>query len=284
MTIYQNTPYTYRIGWTSTGMNYYGVRYAKDCYPSDLFVTYFTSSDYVAAYIKEHGHPDIIEVRRAFTDEDRVNRARLHEHRVLKRMKVRSRDDYLNKSDGISWNLSPEEISIMVKESNKKRVEEGTHNWVGDGTYQRKFQQDRLAAGTHPFQDIDVINKRMENISGKNNWRYDHTCYDLIHEDGRTYSGTQYDFRKMYPDIPGDHLSEVVRDKSDRKRVDGWRLITTPAKPTAIIYHFRHDCGDEFIGTVAEFRKKYPKINKGNLYEVAAARRTKIVGWTIVNR
>jgi hypothetical protein len=45
-------------------MNYVGVRYAKDCHPSDLFVTYFTSSDYVAEYIKEHGMPDIIEVRK----------------------------------------------------------------------------------------------------------------------------------------------------------------------------------------------------------------------------
>lgn len=106
MTIYTNTPYTYRIGWSKTGMNYYGVRYAADCHPSDLFVSYFTSSEYVAQYIKEHGNPDIIEVRRTFTGEERVNKAILHEQKVLQRIGVVGRQDYLNKHDGRAIDLS----------------------------------------------------------------------------------------------------------------------------------------------------------------------------------
>jgi len=39
----------------------------KNCHPSDLFVTYFTSSKYVAAHIKEYGLPDIVEVTQTFT-------------------------------------------------------------------------------------------------------------------------------------------------------------------------------------------------------------------------
>lgn len=104
MTIYTNTPYTYRICWSSTGMKYYGVRYAKDCHPSDLFVTYFTSSVYVKDYIKEHGLPDIIEIRKVFTGENRVTLAREWEHDVLKRIRVTIREDYLNKTDGKAIN------------------------------------------------------------------------------------------------------------------------------------------------------------------------------------
>lgn len=106
MTIYQNTPYTYRISWSDTGMNYYGVRYAKNCHPSDLFVTYFTSSKHVKNYIKEHGMPDIIEIRKTFTSKDRVNEAQTHEHRALKRLKASTRTDYLNKTDNKS--IAPE--------------------------------------------------------------------------------------------------------------------------------------------------------------------------------
>lgn len=100
MTIYSNTPYTYRIKWTSTGMNYYGVRYATDCHPDDLFVTYFTSSKYVAEYIKQNGLPDVIEIRRVFTSESRVNDARAWEHRVLMKISAASNPVFLNRSTG----------------------------------------------------------------------------------------------------------------------------------------------------------------------------------------
>jgi hypothetical protein len=117
MSIYTNTPYTYRIGWSKTGMNYYGVRYAADCHPSDLFVTYFTSSTYVADYIKEHGNPDIIEVRKTFTGEDRVAKAKNIEGRMLVRLNAAKRDDYLNKRDGNGqWS---DEIAIKHRQATK---------------------------------------------------------------------------------------------------------------------------------------------------------------------
>ena len=82
MYLQHNTPYTYFIQWSKTGMKYYGVRYAKDCHPSDFWVTYFTSSDTVSEYVQEHGNPDIIQIRKTF---DNTTRARLWEHTVLKR-------------------------------------------------------------------------------------------------------------------------------------------------------------------------------------------------------
>jgi len=67
MSIY--TPYTYLIGWSEHKKYYYGVRYAKGCHPSDLFNPYQTSSKFVKAFIQSFGLPDIIEVRKIFTDE-----------------------------------------------------------------------------------------------------------------------------------------------------------------------------------------------------------------------
>jgi ssDNA-binding Zn-finger/Zn-ribbon topoisomerase 1 len=100
MCIYINTPYTYRIQWTKTGMNYYGVRYGKKCRPDEFWVKYFTSSDSVTKYRKEHGEPDLIEIRKIFTGNDRVNEACEWEHRVLKRLDVVGRIDYLNRGNG----------------------------------------------------------------------------------------------------------------------------------------------------------------------------------------
>jgi hypothetical protein len=99
-------------------MNYYGVRYAADCHPSDLFVTYFTSSTYVADYIKEHGLPDVIEIRRTFTGEDRRQRAILHEQRALKRLKVVGRPDYLNKHDTKAIDVCDPAVAAKIKATN----------------------------------------------------------------------------------------------------------------------------------------------------------------------
>lgn len=95
-----NIPYTYRIKWSKTGMNYYGVRYAKNCHPDEFWIKYFTTSDYVTKYRKEHGEPDIIQIRKKFLTENRVDDAREWEHRVLTRLDVIDRGDYLNMSNG----------------------------------------------------------------------------------------------------------------------------------------------------------------------------------------
>jgi hypothetical protein len=200
MDIYPNTPYTYRIGWSKTGMNYYGVRYAKDCHPSDLFVTYFTSSEYVADHIKEHGLPDIIEVRQTFTTPSRVDEAREWESRVLTKLKVTKNTKYLNQSTGkgippLIGDLNPmrksenkekflevvrsaehrykQGIPVRQKvlegthhfigsEVNKKRVENGTHQFLG-GEIQGKSSRARVENGTHNFLGGEILKQMIEN-------------------------------------------------------------------------------------------------------------------------
>ena len=99
--IYQ--PYTYFIKWSEHDRQYYGVRYTQELnYRSpedDLWIVYFSSSPEVEEFREKHGEPDIVQVRRKFNDPDK---ARLWEHKVLKRMNVANDDRWLNRSDGLS--------------------------------------------------------------------------------------------------------------------------------------------------------------------------------------
>lgn len=79
-----SVPYTYYITHLPSGRGYYGVRYANRCHPSDLWVTYFTSSSIIWDLIKLDGKEKFkTEIRKTFeTAAEAIN----WEHRVLKRI------------------------------------------------------------------------------------------------------------------------------------------------------------------------------------------------------
>jgi len=104
MNIYQhtnpdknNTPFTYLIGWSALNKWYYGCRYRKGCHPTDLWTTYFTSSDEVKQFRREHGEPDVIQVRHVFSANQQ---AKLWESRVQTAIPRTSRIHWLNKKFG----------------------------------------------------------------------------------------------------------------------------------------------------------------------------------------
>tara|TARA_R110000737_G_C14306656_1_gene437069 strand:- start:19 stop:588 length:570 start_codon:yes stop_codon:yes gene_type:complete len=81
-------------------MSYYGVRYAKNCCPTELWVKYFTSSKHVKAYALKYGAPEVISIRKTFgTDTDK---AREYECSVIKRARLVENDKYLNHTDNIA--------------------------------------------------------------------------------------------------------------------------------------------------------------------------------------
>ena len=94
-----------------TNTFYYGVRYAHGCDPSELFVTYFTSSKYVTNLIKCFGVDSFqYEIRKTFSNADK---ARKWETKVLKRINAVSRNDFINKTDNIS--IDPKCASKSMK-------------------------------------------------------------------------------------------------------------------------------------------------------------------------
>lgn len=105
-----NIPYTYLIGWSEFNKWYYGVRFSKTCRPSDLWVTYFTSSKHVKSFREKFGEPDILEIRKTFKTS---KAARDWEKRVLIKMEVTDDDRWLNQTNNIS--ISSESCSKASK-------------------------------------------------------------------------------------------------------------------------------------------------------------------------
>ena len=93
----ESIPFTYLLKHIPTNKYYYGVRYRKGCHPKDLWKTYFTSSKKVKSLIKKYGKKSFIfEIRKTFkTQQQALN----WEHKVLKKMKVVYRNDFLNQTD-----------------------------------------------------------------------------------------------------------------------------------------------------------------------------------------
>ena len=87
-------PYTYCITFKPTGQRYYGVRYAKDCHPDDLWKTYFTSSKEIKRLILLYGVSSFeYEVRRVFNTSVQ---ARDWEAKVLTRLDAHKSSKWIN--------------------------------------------------------------------------------------------------------------------------------------------------------------------------------------------
>jgi len=93
------TPYTYLIGWSSHNKWYYGRRTRKGCHPEELWVKYFTSSKHVKSFAKQHGKPDIIQIRRVF---DNSKKCADWETKVLRRVPVDKVQEFL----ALGWEIS----------------------------------------------------------------------------------------------------------------------------------------------------------------------------------
>lgn len=97
-------PYTYLLKHIPTSRVYYGCRYAEGCHPNEFWKSYKTSSKYVKQLIElieEYGEDSFVydEIRKTFSDEQKC---REWEHKVLRRMKVINREDFINKTDNKS--------------------------------------------------------------------------------------------------------------------------------------------------------------------------------------
>jgi hypothetical protein len=173
------TPYTYLIGWPDHNKWYYGVRYANNCNPAELWITYKTSSKFVNEFVKLHGEPSIIEVRKVFNSKEL---ARLWEHKVLKRLKVVKSNKWLNKTDNKSieplcGNLHPHYGKKSVNSHSYgikrpyvsiiKKKEWSKNNPMHNNDCKQKSIVARSGDCHHMKNPIVK-----EKVSGKNNWIY----------------------------------------------------------------------------------------------------------------
>lgn len=95
------TPYTYVVLFPSLNQLYYGVRYARNCHPSELGVDYKSSSRHVKRLLEIHNDAIFI-VRKIFAD---IESATVWETRVLKRMNAARHNSFLNKHNNCLFPL-----------------------------------------------------------------------------------------------------------------------------------------------------------------------------------
>lgn len=174
----KRTPYTYLIGWPSLNRWYYGVRYAKNCHPSDLWITYFTSSAYVKEFVDQHGNPDIIKIHKVFADE---KEARAFESKMLKRMSVTKKEKWLNKHDIIAVDpiCVPRGDNHWTKQHTEQHIESmklmsGDNHWTKQDTCEALLHKEmsaergaeRWSSGNNP----SLLPKSLAKKSGDNHW------------------------------------------------------------------------------------------------------------------
>lgn len=220
-TYLDRTPYTYFIAWTDKTTNlivacYYGVRYSKNCHPDDLWITYFTSSEYVQDYRELHGKPDIIQVRKIFVNNNNVSNALAWEEKVLRRMKSVNSPVFLNRGNsGKSFYVDPLENSINTKKQ-----------WE-DPEFRILVSKSASAQLTAQWKDSEFRNSMSLASSirntGHSHPRFDHTVYSFEHKDGSIENLTRYDMKIKY-NLRGCSITEIIKGR--RKSYAGWKLIS----------------------------------------------------------
>jgi hypothetical protein len=96
------TPYTYSLLHKASGLRYFGARYSKDCLPSDLWKSYFTSSKHVAKLISISGVEAFhVKITRVFGSKAEAGR---WENKLLNRVDAVKNPKMLNRHNGMGKN------------------------------------------------------------------------------------------------------------------------------------------------------------------------------------
>ena len=149
-------PYTYLIGWPDQDKWYYGVRYAKGCDPTDLWNPYTTSSNHVKQFVQQHGVPSVRQIRKTFNTSAE---AKLWESKVLKRMKVVHKDQWLNKHDKMAAPEQKGDLHWARKDPQKaKNVLGGENNYLYTKPGALEKRQNRMRHN-NPTSSIEVREK-----------------------------------------------------------------------------------------------------------------------------
>ena len=137
------TPYTYLIGWSRFDIWYYGVRFSKNCHPSDLFKSYFTSSKHVHTFCLAFGFPDVIIVKNIF---DNKQKALIHENKILRRLNAHTHPKMLNASNGYGKYFGDSSGKKQSQEHIIKRTSQriGTKHPIGTSEKISKVHKNKI--------------------------------------------------------------------------------------------------------------------------------------------
>lgn len=150
--------YTYLLKHIPTNTFYYGVQYGKKSNPINFWIRYFTSSKYVHKLIEEYGKESFTyEIRKTFNT---TEQAQNWEKKVLRRLKVDQRKDFINKNPGLGFGYSSgEKHWAFGKKYTQKHIENNV-----DG--QKKNPAWSKTPKNHPSRKVLAENAK-KNFTGK---------------------------------------------------------------------------------------------------------------------
>ena len=240
------------LGWRNQDTWYYGVRFAKGCDPTDLWVKYKSSSQLVKAYAQKHGDPDVVRIMRIFSSgEDACN----HEKRFIQRWGLVHSNRFLNRAVsnqrgrspvGMRRNHTPETIEKMRASWAKRRaagyVRKGRKKTNDERAAIAERQRRRFQNASHRDRQQRIIRIACEAAARANRGRKRPDHVSELFTKRRSQTGTRY------PTPRG-----LLRRQNDLFTED---LITTWCKnPDVVIsYHSyvlgvkRNDIEESWIG------------------------------------
>lgn len=182
------TPYCYLIGWTEHNIWYYGRRTGKNCHPSDFWEKYFTSSKLVKEFRATHGEPDVIEIRRVFTN---IRTCCKWETRVLTKLNAARNLRFLNQTNGDEKYDTTGKTAVIDIDGKTRLVDCETYRLNShvlinhrtgktyeqiSGEIQGKIRRESITGENNPFygktHTEETISKIKEKLSGENNIFY----------------------------------------------------------------------------------------------------------------
>lgn len=223
--------YTYLIGWSKMNRWYYGCRYAKNCTPTDLWKTYFTSSNYVKNFRKDHGDPDIMQIRRVFDSKDKCIE---WENKVLQKMNVIKEEKWLNKTNNRA-------IIIENKEQWKKNMT-GVKKTLTEKLLKAKKLNGILSRGKSKPKPSGFGKKISESKIGKS-WYYNPiTLEETFSKENLTLQGF---IKSRSPKTKhGGNRGKYDKNRSDKtaEKLSKTYKILTPNGDTIIVTNLSKFC------------------------------------------
>jgi len=186
-------PFCYLIGWSTYNKFYYGVRYAKNCTPADLWKSYFTSSKLVKKYILLYGNPDIIQVRKTFKC---AYSAIAWEQKVLKKMNVLNDSRFLNKNIAgailpnkcVSYGMLGKHLSDQAKEKIRQKAigrkhTEKTRRKLSEIKTGKSIKMSKPRALQHTINQAEATKKQIKIKLNEQEWIFN-SRLELIQQFG----------------------------------------------------------------------------------------------------
>ena len=158
------TPFTYRLSWIKLNTHYYGCRVGRNCNPTDLWTTYFTSSKYVEEFRNKHGEPDKVKVTRVFST---PIAALTWEQKVLNRCNASKNPKLLNKCNNPYGPYMNFEGNFVDRETVLKGVRAIIEKYggIGSGSKEIKdkvYETNKIKYGIHHTLHLDQVTRARE--------------------------------------------------------------------------------------------------------------------------